>query len=140
MNDFWMTARNMSWNLTHRLGFTDVLDILIVVAILYEVMILMRRTRSSALLKATVLPNETNDKAVVWTSSDEKVAKVISNGLVTGVARGDCEIVCTSKNDANIWAKATVHVQQPVKKISFGDAPAVYAGETGTLTWKVEPA
>ncbi len=97
-------------------------------------------TGRNALLKATVLPNETNDKAVVWTSSDEKVAKVNSNGLVTGVARGDCEIACTSKNDANIWAKATVHVQQPVKKISFGDAPAVYAGETGTLTWKVEPA
>ena len=97
-------------------------------------------TGRNALLKATVLPKETNDKAVVWTSSDEKVAKVNSNGLVTGVARGDCEIVCTSKNDANIWAKATVHVQQPVKKISFGDAPAVYAGETGTLTWKVEPA
>ena len=55
MNDFWMTARNMSWNLTHRLGFTDVLDILIVAAILYEVMILMRRTRSSALLKGVVI-------------------------------------------------------------------------------------
>ena len=53
-------------------------------------------TGRNALLKATVLPKETNDKAVVWTSSDEKVAKVNSNGLVTGVARGDCEIVCTS--------------------------------------------
>ena len=55
MNDFWMTARNMSWNLTHRLGFADVVDILIVAAILYEVMILMRRTRSSALLKGVVI-------------------------------------------------------------------------------------
>ena len=55
MNDFWMTLRNMSWNLTHRLGWADVVDILIVAAILYEVMILMRRTRSSALLKGIVL-------------------------------------------------------------------------------------
>ena len=55
MNDFWMTARNMSWNLTHRLGFADVVDILIVAAILYEVMILMRRTRSSALIKGVVI-------------------------------------------------------------------------------------
>ena len=97
-------------------------------------------TGRNGLLKATVLPKETNDKAVVWTSSDEKIAKVNSNGQVTGVARGDCEIICTSKNDANVWAKAAVHVQQPVKKISFGDAPAVYAGETGVLTWTVEPA
>ena len=97
-------------------------------------------TGRNGLLKATVLPKETNDKAVVWTSSDEKIAKVNSNGQVTGVARGDCEIICTSKNDANVWAKASVHVQQPVKKISFGAAPAVYAGETGVLTWTVEPA
>ena len=97
-------------------------------------------TGRNGLLKATVLPKETNDKAVVWTSSDEKIAKVNSNGQVTGVARGDCEIICTSKNDANVWAKAAVHVQQPVKKISFGAAPAVYAGETGVLTWTVEPA
>lgn len=97
-------------------------------------------TGRNAMLKATVLPKETNDKAVVWTSSDDKIAKVNSNGLVTGVARGDCEIVCTSKNDANVWAKAVVHVQQPVKKISIVDAPSVYADETGVLTWKVEPA
>ena len=97
-------------------------------------------TGRNGLLKATVLPKETNDKAVVWTSSDEKIAKVNSNGQVTGVARGDCEIICTSKNDANVWAKAAVHVQQPVKKISFGAVPAVYAGETGVLTWTVEPA
>ena len=55
MNDLWITVRNMSWNLTHRLGFADVLDILIVAAILYEVMILMRRTRSSALIKGIIL-------------------------------------------------------------------------------------
>ena len=61
-------------------------------------------TGRNALLKATVLPKETNDKTVVWTSSDDKIAKVNSNGLVTGVARGDCEIVCTSKNDANVWS------------------------------------
>ena len=97
-------------------------------------------TGRNAMLKATVLPKETNDKAVVWTSSDDKIAKVNSNGLVTGVARGDCEIVCTSRNDVNVWAKATVHVQQPVKKISIENAPSVYVDETGVLTWKVEPA
>ncbi len=51
MNDVWTTINNMIWNLTHRLGIVDVLDIIIMAAILYEVLILLRRTRSSALLK-----------------------------------------------------------------------------------------
>lgn len=43
------------WNLTHRLGWKDFLDILIVAVILYEVIMLTRQTRSSALLKGLVL-------------------------------------------------------------------------------------
>ncbi|MBQ8074226.1 MAG: diadenylate cyclase CdaA [Clostridia bacterium] len=45
----------MIWNLTHRLGIVDVLDIIIMAAILYELLILVRRTRSSALLKGLML-------------------------------------------------------------------------------------
>ncbi len=55
MNDVWTTVNNMIWNLTHRLGIVDILDILIMAAIIYEVLILVRRTRSSALLKGLVL-------------------------------------------------------------------------------------
>ncbi len=55
MNDVWTTVNNMIWNLTHRLGVVDVLDIIIMAAIIYEVLILIRRTRSSALLKGLFL-------------------------------------------------------------------------------------
>lgn len=55
MNDVWTTVNNMIWNLTHRLGIVDVLDIIIMAAILYELLILVRRTRSSALLKGLML-------------------------------------------------------------------------------------
>lgn len=94
----------------------------------------------TAVLKATVLPKDTNDKGVIWTSSDENVAKVNKEGRVTGVALGECEIICTSKTTGDVQAKAVVRVQQPVKKITFGEAPVVYAGETDVLTWTVEPA
>ena len=94
----------------------------------------------TGILKATVLPADTNDKKVTWTSSDEKIAKVNPQGRVTGVKVGECEIICTSKTSGKVQAKATVHVQQPVKKVTFKDAPAVYVGESAQLSWKIEPA
>ena len=55
MNDFGTTLNNMIWNLTHRLGLVDILDIVIMAVILYELFILLRRTRSSALLKGVFI-------------------------------------------------------------------------------------
>ena len=54
MTDMMLTINNMVWNLTHRLGIVDILDILIMSIILYEILILLRRTRSSALLKGVL--------------------------------------------------------------------------------------
>ena len=55
MNDVMTTVNNMIWNLTHRVGLTDIIDIVIMAAIFYEILILIRRTRSSALLKGVFL-------------------------------------------------------------------------------------
>ena len=58
----------------------------------------------------------------------------------TGVTPGTCEIVCAAAGNENVQAKATVHVQRPVSRITFGDAPRVYLNETGKLQWTIEPA
>lgn len=97
-------------------------------------------TGRTGVLKATVLPKDTNDKNVIWTSSDESIAKVNAQGRVTGVSLGDCEITCTSRVNGAVQAKAVVHVQQPVTKVSFGEAQIVYAGESCKVTWTIEPA
>ncbi len=55
MSDFWTTVQNMIWNLTHRLGIVDILDIVIVAIIIYELLQLTRHTRGSALLKGLVM-------------------------------------------------------------------------------------
>ena len=55
VNDIWSTIRNMGWNLTHRLGIIDIIDILIVAVIVYELLLLTRHTRGSALLKGLFL-------------------------------------------------------------------------------------
>ena len=51
MENFWITLQNMGWNLTHRLGIIDIIDILLVSFVLYELLLLTRHTRGSALLK-----------------------------------------------------------------------------------------
>ena len=93
----------------------------------------------TAMLKPTVLPRDTNNKKVAWSSSDESIAKVNAQGRIQGVSVGECEITCTSQDNSNVQAKATVHVQQPVRKVTFGHAPNIYVGETAQLTWMVEP-
>ncbi len=55
MNGIMLNFSNMIWNLTHRLGFTDIIDILIVAVIIYEILLLTRHTRGSALLKGLFL-------------------------------------------------------------------------------------
>ena len=55
MEDLWSTVRNMLWNLTHRIGIIDIIDILIVAVIIYELLLLTRHTRGSALLKGLFL-------------------------------------------------------------------------------------
>jgi len=55
LNDLMSTIRNMIWNLTHRIRITDLIDILIVAVIIYELLLLTRHTRGSALLKGLFL-------------------------------------------------------------------------------------
>ncbi len=55
MTDIMTTIRNMIWNLTHRIRIIDILDILIVAVIVYELLLLTRHTRGSALLKGLFL-------------------------------------------------------------------------------------
>ena len=93
----------------------------------------------TVVLRAKVEPANADDRDVVWTSSDESVATVNRQGRVSGVALGECEIICTSKTTGTIEARAHVHVQQPVTSVAFGDAPAVYAGESAQLNWTVSP-
>lgn len=55
MNTLRQTADGALWNLFHRLRVMDVLDILIVAIIIYEVLMLTRRTRGGAVIKGVVL-------------------------------------------------------------------------------------
>ena len=52
-------------------------------------------------LTAKVFP-ENADQAVVWSTSAAEIATVSESGLVTGVAKGNVEIIATAKKDGKI--------------------------------------
>lgn len=64
---------------------------------------------------------------LTWTSSDEKVATVSQQGLVTGVAEGQCTITATSNNGIKATCKVTV-VEMP--DYSIDDVKKEPEGET----------
>ncbi|WP_426366297.1 Ig-like domain-containing protein [Mammaliicoccus lentus] len=60
-------------------------------------------------LNSTVTPSTATNKSVSYTSSDEAVATVSSNGTVTGVAEGETTVSVTTQ-DGNKSDTATVTV------------------------------
>lgn len=54
MQTLWAQIRNVLWNVFNRPSIADILDILIVAFLLYELLMLTRETRASAVLKGLV--------------------------------------------------------------------------------------
>ena len=69
-------------------------------------------------LKATVLPENANNKSVTWTSSDTSVATVSNSGLVTAVGGGKAEITVTTA-DRGLTATCYVNVTVPVTGVTL---------------------
>ena len=68
-------------------------------------------------LTATVTPNETTNKKVKWTSSNNKIATVDENGYVTAKGKGIARITATTTDGSNLSATCTVTVKQMVTMI-----------------------
>ena len=78
-------------------------------------------------LTATVEPAGAASNNVTWSSSDESVATVNNNGVVTGVAPGNAKITVTTE-DGKHTASCTVTVTTflpPVMLYDFNDATGV---------------
>ncbi len=65
-------------------------------------------------LTATVTPSDASDKTVTWTSSNEAVATVSAEGVVTAVANGTTTITVTTKEGGyTATCKVTVNIPAP---------------------------
>ncbi|GHT72451.1 hypothetical protein AGMMS50262_01160 [Bacteroidia bacterium] len=69
----------------------------------------------TAQLTATVLPDNADDKTVVWQSINNAVATVSETGLVTAVAVGNAEITAYTGNGFSATCKVTVKKDEPEK-------------------------
>ena len=78
----------------------------------------------SVQLKATISPNTTNIKdKITWTSTNNNIATVDSNGLVRGYANGTVTITATTANGKS--TKATITVQTSPTAIKSLDRKSV---------------
>ena len=97
----------------------------------------------SITLKATVKPDNATNKGIIWTSSDEAIAKVSSNGKVTAKSAGTATITATTK-DGNKKDVTTITVKEKeiiaVTSISLNTTSLeLDVGGAYTLTATVKP-
>ena len=64
-------------------------------------------------LAARVLPENTTDKSLTWSSSNPSVATVSSTGVVTGVKKGQAIITAKANGDTSVTKSVTVTVRHP---------------------------
>lgn len=93
-------------------------------------------------LAIEVLPENSTDKSVTWSSSDETIASVDSvTGAVTGISKGTATITVTANDNGGMVGTATVEVTQPVESITITPAnQSIYKGETIKLTANAVPS
>ena len=94
-------------------------------------------------LTATINPSNATDQTLIWSSSNNAVATVNSNGLVTSVALGSTDITVTTTN-GNYQETCTVTVVNPssVTGVSLNqiDITLDGAGVTTQLTATIDPS
>ena len=91
-------------------------------------------------LRATITPDNATNQEVTWKSSNEKVATVSNNGLVTMKAAGTASIICTSVDNPSVQAFCNVTVLKAVSGVELDiESREMYVGENYRLTYQVTP-
>ena len=98
------------------------------------------KATETATLTATVLPETTTNKEVVWTSSNSEVASV-ENGIVTAHKVGTATITATTTDGSNLTATCEVTVEATLATSITLDQTNITAmeGETVVLTATIYP-
>ena len=86
---------------------------------------------------AEVMPEDTSDKTIEWSSSNPAVATVNNVGVITGVSTGTCTITATCGEAS---ATLTVTVKKPVEQVVLNKSEVtIKEEETFTFTCTIVP-
>ena len=80
----------------------------------------------SVQLVATVAPYDADDMTITWSSSDEAVATVDANGVVTAVAPGTATITATAANGVSATCVVTVVYAEGIETIEAEENAVIY--------------
>lgn len=95
----------------------------------------------SAVIKATVGPNTTSNKKVIWKSSNSKIAKVSATGRVTAVKGGTVTITAVAADGSGKKAVCKVTVKAPITSLKFNKISGrLYVGKTMQLSPIIKPS
>lgn len=98
---------------------------------------------STETIKVTYEPDNTTQKALIWESSDTSKATV-TNGVITGVAVGTCNITAKSFANNDITATCSVTVKNEVIAIQSlklnKTTSSLIVGESEQLQATIEPS
>ena len=96
---------------------------------------------TTAQLVATVSPSNASNKSVTWTSSNNSVATVDYNGVVTAISAGTCTITATARDGSGVSASCAVTVPKLVSGITLNQSTLnMNVGSTAQLITTVSPS
>ena len=97
------------------------------------------RVNEMVTLQATIHPDDAMEKGVTWRSSNEQVATVDQNGLVTAKGLGECYVYAKTKEaGSNVEDFCTVRVQG-IKSVKIKNAiPSLKVHEKHTFIAEVD--
>lgn len=94
----------------------------------------------TARLKAEIAPEDATSKKVTWSSSDEEIARVNSEGSITARACGECDILCTAADGSEVSARCHVVVKQMVTSVKLSESKLTLpSGQSAQITATVSP-
>ena len=95
---------------------------------------------STLQLIPTITPEDAENKKLTWNSSNEAIATVDENGLVTGVASGNTVITATTTDGSNLSATCNILVPTLITGITLKTTESVAMTKTVILTATVTPS